>query len=190
MLAYVRPTKPIPTIAAGYAPALDISAGFSVTSLGLPASSGRAVLSGVDASIATDTGRHFGVKFDLGYEHAPNLSHSGRPMDVLSYLIGPVFYPTNGDLLSTQIHVLVGGARVAGPVPNANGTLSIGHVNYPAWGLGGGIEYRLSPAFGFRVNIDYLQTHFYNSSGGVRPQNDIRIANSLVYYLGRPIRNH
>jgi hypothetical protein len=190
MFAYVRPSKPIPTIAAGYAPALDISAGFAVSSFGLPASKGRAVLSGVDASIATDTGRHFGAKLDFGYEHAPNLYHSGHPMDVFTYLIGPVFYPTNGDLLSTQIHILLGGARVAGPVPTANGTLSIGHVNYPAWEVGGGVEYRLSPAFGFRVNVDFLQTHFYNFSGNVRPQNDIHIANSLVYYLGRRIRNH
>jgi hypothetical protein len=188
MFAYVRPSKPTPAIAAGYAPALDVSAGFSVTSLGLP-SSGRTVLGGVDASFATDTGRHFGAEVDLSYEHNPNLYNSRHPMDMFSYLIGPVFYPSNSGLLSTQIHVLVGGARVTGPVPIANGTFSIGKVNYPAWEVGGGVEYRLSPAFGFRINVDFLQTHFYNFSGGVRAQNDIRIANSLVYYPGKPIRN-
>lgn len=187
--AYVRPSKPKPAVAAGYAPALNVSAGFSVTSLGLP-SSGRAVLSGVDASVATDSGRHFGVKLDLNYQRAPSLYNSGHPMDVFSYLLGPVFYPWNGNTLSTQFHLLVGGARVAGPYPNGTGTLSAARVNYPAWELGGDVEYRLSPAFGFRVGVDYLQTHFYSSSGGVRPQNDIRITNSLVYYLGRPLRNH
>jgi hypothetical protein len=185
---YVPPRKQTPTVAAGYSPALNVSTGFSVVSLGLP-SSGRAVLSGVNASIATDSGRRFGVKLDLSYERAPNVYHSGRPMDVFSYLIGPVFYPPNGNLLSTYVHLLVGGARVAGPFPNETGTLNLGHVNYPAWALGGGAEYRLSPAFGFRVNVDYLQTHFYNFSGAVRPQNDIRIVNSLVYYLGKPLRN-
>jgi hypothetical protein len=186
---YVHPSKPNrTTVWTGYAPALDVSAGLSVTSLALP-SSGHAVLGGVDASIATDSGKHFGAKLDLSYQRSPNVYHSGRPMDMLSYLIGPVFYPSNGRLLSTSVHLLVGGARVAGPVPSENGTLSLAHVHYPAWAAGGGVEYRLSPAFGFRVSVDYLQTHFYNSSGAVRRQNDIRIVNSFVYYLGKSIRN-
>jgi hypothetical protein len=185
---YVPPSKQTPTIAAGYAPALNVSTGFSVTSLALP-SSGRAVVGGVNASIATDSGRHFGAKLDLGYQRAPSVYHSGRPMDVFSYLVGPVFYPSTGTFLSTDIHALVGGARVAGPVPMANGTLSLGHVNYPAWALGGSVEYRISPGLGFRVGVDFLQTHFFNFSGAVRAQNDIRIVNSLVYYFGKPLRN-
>jgi hypothetical protein len=188
-LLYVRPSKPHPaTVWAGYAPALHVSAGFSVTSLALP-SSGRAVLGGVDASIATDSGKHFGAKLDLSYQRSPNVYHSGRPMDVLSYLIGPVLYPSNNGSLSTSVHLLFGGARVSGPFPNSSGGLSLGHVHYPAWAAGGGVEYRLSPAFGFRVSVDYLRTHFYNFSGAVRGQNDIRIVNSFVYYLGKSIRN-
>lgn len=186
---YVHPQpKPTSTVAAGYAPALNISAGFAVTSLGLP-SSGRAILSGVDASIATDSGKRFGAKLDLSYQRAPSVYNSGHPMDVFSYLIGPVFYPSSGSFLSTQFHVLVGGARVAGPFPNGTGTLNLGRVNYPAWAVGGGVEYRLSPGLGFRAGVDYLQTHFYGFSGAVRRQNDIRIVNSLVYYLGKPVRN-
>ena len=188
-LLYVHPSKPNrTTIWTGYAPALHVSAGFSVTSLGLP-SSGRAVLGGVDASIATDSGKHFGAKLDLNYQRTPNVYHTGRPMDVFSYLIGPVLYPSNGRVLSTSVHVLFGGARVAGPFSSGNGTISLGRVTYPAWAAGGGVEYRLSPAFGFRVSVDYLRTHFYNFSGAVRGQNDIRIVNSFVYYLGKSIRN-
>jgi hypothetical protein len=65
--------------------------------------------------------------------------------------------------------------------------LTVGHVHYPAWTVGGGAEYRLSPAFGFRFGVDYLRTHYYDATGVVRGQNDIRIVNSLVYYLGAPI---
>jgi hypothetical protein len=100
-----------------------------------------------------------------------------------------VFYPPSGNSLSTFAHVLVGGARVSGPFANANGGLRIGYVNYPAWAFGGGAEYRISPAFGFRVGVDYLRTHFVNSSRAVRGQNDVRIVNSFVYYFGKPIRN-
>ena len=188
-LLYVHPSKPKPaTFWTGYAPALHVSAGFSVTSLALP-SSGHAVLGGVDAGFATDSGKRYGAMLDLGYQRSPNVYHSGRPMDVLSYLIGPVFYPSNSGSLSTSVHLLFGGARVSGPVPNGSGGLNLGHVHYPALAAGGGVEYRLSPAFGFRVSVDYLRTHFYNSLGVVRGQNDIRIVNSFVYYLGKSIRN-
>jgi len=186
---YLRPIKQIPAAPAGYAPAWNFSAGYSVTSLGLP-SARRAVLSGMNASVSTDSGKRFGAKLDLGYERAPNVYTNGRPMSVLSYLVGPVLYPSNGNFLSTYAHLLVGGARVAGPFPNGNGGLNIGYVHRPAWAFGGGVEYRLSPAFGFRVGVDYLHTHFYNSSGAVRGQNDIRIVNSFVYYPGDRFRSH
>ncbi len=185
--AYVRPSNQTPTVYAGYAPALNISTGFSATSLGMP-TSGHAILGGVDLSVATDSGRHFGVKLDVNYERVPNAFSTGHPMDVFSYLTGPVFYPSNGGSLSTSVHLLVGGARVAGPFSNVNGVVLLGHVNYPAWAIGGGVEYRLSPAFGFRVSVDYLRTHFYNVSGVVRGQNDVRIVNSLVYYFGKSPR--
>jgi len=184
---YLRPIKQIPAAPAGYAPVWNFSAGYSVTSLGLP-SAGRAVLSGMNFNVATDSGKRLGAKLDLGYERAPNVYTNGRPMSVLSYLVGPVLYPSNGNLLSTYAHLLVGGARVAGPFPNGSGGLSVGYVHHPALALGGGIEYRLSPAFGFRVGVDYLRTHFYNSSGAIRGQNDIRIVNSLVYYPGNRVR--
>jgi hypothetical protein len=185
---YLRPVKQTPAAPAGYAPAWNASAGYSVSSLGLP-SSGRAVLSGVNVNVSTDSGKRFGAKLDLGYERAPNVYTNGRPMSVLSYLVGPVFYPSNGNLLSTYAHLLVGGAWVAGPVPNGNGGLNIGYVHLPAWAFGGGVEYRLSPSIGFRVGVDYLHTHFYNSLGAVRGQNDIRIVNSLVYYPGNRVRS-
>src|SRR6266403_6414645 len=76
---YIRPRKQPPTVPAGYAPAWTISAGFSVTSLGLP-SSGRAVLSGMNVSVSIDSGKRFGAKLDLGYERAPNVYSSGHPI--------------------------------------------------------------------------------------------------------------
>jgi len=134
---YMRPIKkpplrqtPVP-IAAGHAPLLNISGGFSVTSLGTP-SGGRAVLSGMNFSLSRDSGKWLGAKLDLSYARAPNVFHTGYRMEAISYLVGPVFYPSSGDSLSTYAHVLVGGARVSGPFPNGMGGLSIGYVNYPA----------------------------------------------------------
>jgi hypothetical protein len=111
-------------------------------------------------------------------------------MGMFTYLVGPVFSISNRRSLSTYAQVLAGGARVSGPVSRGNGALVTGYVNYPAWDFGGGAEYALSPAYGFRVSIDYLHTHFFNSLGAVRGQNDLRVVNSFVYYLGEPIRRH
>lgn len=172
-----------PPLAAGYAPVFNVSTGYSVASRGTP-SSGRVVLSGINVSFSADAGKRFGATLDLGYAQASNILNSGHHMSTLSYLVGPIILLSNGSLLSTYAHLLAGGARVSGPLPGANGGLSMGLVRYPAWAAGGCAEYRLSRAFGLRVNIDYMHTYFYNSSQAVRGQNSLRVVNSLVYYLG------
>jgi hypothetical protein len=178
-----------PPIFAGYVPVFNVSAGYSVTSAGLPAS-GRAALTGFDVSISADSGKGIGAKLDLSYARAANVLNSGRRMDMLSYLVGPVFSISHRRSLSTYAQLLAGGARVSGPVSRGNGALVTGYVHYPAWAFGGGAEYSMSPAFGFRVSIDYLHTHFFNSTGATRGQNDLRVVNSFVYYLGAPLRPH
>jgi hypothetical protein len=181
---YLQPLKQAP-LPAGYVPILKLSAGYSVTDFGMP-SSGSVALSGANVTASVDSGRRFGATLDLDYAVARNVFKTGHHTDMLTYLVGPVFYPSRGNSLSTYVHLLAGGARVAGPFPNGNGGLNTGHVHYPAWAVGGGVEYRLSPAFGFRVSVDYLQTHFYNPSAAVRMQNDVRIVNSIVFYPGMP----
>jgi len=55
-----------------------MSAGYSVTSLGLP-SSGRAVLGGMNVNVSADSGERFGAKLDLGYERAANVYSNDVP---------------------------------------------------------------------------------------------------------------
>jgi hypothetical protein len=183
---YFRPIEQ-PPIAPGYFRVFNLSAGYSVTDLAIP-SSGRVALTGMDVSLASDGGRRIGAKLDLSYAHASNVFNSRSRADVLSYLLGPTFSLWSGSSLSTYVHVLAGGARVAGPFLNASGGLTTGYVHYPALDVGGSAEYRLSRAFGFRVTINCLHTHFFNSSGAIRGQNDLRVVNSIVYYLGEPLR--
>jgi hypothetical protein len=168
---------------------VNLSAGYSVTNFAIP-SSGRVALSGAHVSISGDSGTRFGATFDLDYGRAAKVFSSGHRMDALTYLAGPVFFPSNGNLLSTYVHLLVGGAKVVGPVPSGTGGSLVGHVHYPAWALGGGAEYRLSSSFAFRVSVDYLHTHFFRTAGAIRGQNDFRVVNSIVYYLGVPHVKH
>jgi hypothetical protein len=183
---YLRPMKR-PPLAAGYGPVFNVSTGYSVTSLATP-SSGRVALNGINAGLSADAGKRFGAALNLGYAQASNILNSGHPMSMLSYLVGPVILLSDGNLLSTYAHFVVGGASVVGPLPSTNGGLRIGHVHYPAWAVGGCAEYPLSRAFGLRVTVDYMHTQFFNSSQAVRGQNSLRVVNSLVYYLGaRPL---
>ncbi|HZC35781.1 MAG TPA: hypothetical protein VE242_09220, partial [Chthoniobacterales bacterium] len=108
-----------PPIFSAYLPVFNVSAGYSVTSVGLPGS-GRAALSGFNVSISADSGRRIGAKLELSYVRTPNVLNSGHRMDMFSYLIGPVFAISNGHSVSTYAEVLAGGARVAGPVFNGN----------------------------------------------------------------------
>jgi hypothetical protein len=157
---YLQPLKQ-PPLPAAYAPELKLTAGYSVTSLGLP-SSARIAVSGANFSISADSGKRFGATLDLDYARAPNVFNSGRHMDMLSYLVGPVLYPSRGNSLSTFVRFLAGGTRVSGPF------------------------LLVSPAFGLRVSVDYLQSHFYNTSGAVRAQSGFRVVNSIVFYPGMP----
>jgi hypothetical protein len=143
----------------------------------------------MDVSLAADGAKRIGAKLDLSYAHTTNVLNSGHPADVLSYLFGPTFSLWSGNSVSTSVHVLAGGARVIGTFPIAGGGLATGHVHYPALDFGGSAEYRLSRAFGFRVTIDCLHAHFYNSSGAIRGQNGLRVVNSIVYYVGEPVRS-
>jgi hypothetical protein len=181
-----RPIKQ-PPIAPGRFTALILSAGYSITDLAIP-SSGRNALTGADVSIVADGGSRIAAKLDLSYARAPNVPNSGHGASVLSYLFGPTFSLWSGNSLSTSAHVLAGGARVTGTFPLASGGLATGHVHYPALDFGGSAEYRLSPAFGFRVTIDCLHAHFFNSAGVISGQNDLRVVNSIVYYVGEPVR--
>ena len=109
-------------------------------------------------------------------------------MDVFSYLLGPVYFPPTTKRLTTHIQLLVGGARVAGAIPDGAGGFRVGYVHYPAWAFGGGAEYPLTSSFALRGSVDYLHTYFFNSAGAVRGQNNLRVVNSIVYYFHMPRR--
>lgn len=184
--SYFRSTTQ-PPLSAGHFTVLNVSAGFSVTDVSTPAT-GRIALSGLNVSVAADGGRRIGAKLDLGYALSSNASNTGHHAEILSYLVGPTISLWKGDLLSASAQVLAGGARISGPFQGATNGLRTGYVHYPAWAFGGSVEHSISRAFAFRVTIDCMRAHFFDSSGVVRGQYDVRIVNSIVYYLGEPIR--
>ena len=171
-------------VAAGMSPAISVSAGYSYLSLSSPAST-RIWLNGADVSATADFSRHIGVRADLGYVRASNVLGSANHADVLSYLGGPVLYPTRHRRLVTYAHALIGGARVTGAIPSTGGGFSSGFVNKLSWAFGVGAESRVSSSIALRVGADFLHTAYFDSSGIIRGQANLRIVGSVVYYFKR-----
>jgi opacity protein-like surface antigen len=176
----------IPAIAqepkiAGSGPVFSASLGYSYFNLGLQPT--RANLQGVDATFTADFRPRFGVTLDLGYDRGSDVNGSTRHADVLSYLIGPVFYLTRSKGLTTYAHVLGGGARITGVIPGPNGFVR-GFINQPAIAFGGGAQYQLSPSFAVRVGGDYVRASYLTSPTAFHPQNDFRAVASIVYFFG------
>jgi hypothetical protein len=124
-----------------------------------------------------------GAIADSSYVRASDVFNSGRHADVLSYLAGPVFYPTRNERLRTFVHGLVGGARVNGVSPTSGSNFLTGYVNKLSWAFGGGIEYPVSRSIALRVGGDYQHTYFFNSGAAIRGQNNFRAVCSVVYSL-------
>jgi opacity protein-like surface antigen len=156
------------------------SVGYAYSSLSMPLSNG-VNLSGVDATATADLSPRFGVSVDTSYVRAANIFDTGRHSDVLSYLAGPVFYPTRAAKLTTYVHGLFGGARVTGVIPESGGEYQLGYVNKFSWAVGGGVEYQFSPSFALQTGGDYQRIYFFNSATAVEGQGGFRAVCSVVY---------
>ena len=145
-------------------------------------------LNGGDTSFTLGTSR-LGIRADWGYARAANVHGTGRHSDLLSYLAGPVFYPSRHRNFNTYIHALVGAARVSGPVPrNGGGFLLGGWAWGYAWAVGGGVDYRILQSMAIGTGVDYMRTAYFDSSLSIRGPNNIRTTTTVVYYFGRRSR--
>jgi len=172
---------------AGKGKTIDVSLGYAYLSSG-QSFSNRMGLKGADAGFTIRYSR-LGIRADLGYARAANVLGTGRRSSVLSYLAGPVFYPTRHRNFDTYIHALVGGARVSGPVRlNSGGILLGGWATGYAWAVGGGVDYWFSDSLAIRTGADYLRTAYYDPTLTLRGQNNIRTTATVVYFFGKRSR--
>lgn len=165
---------------AGSGPTVKVSVGYVYLSLALP-SSNRINLSGVDTAVTADFLHHLGATADFSYSRASDVLGSGHHADVLSYLAGPVFYPSQHAKFTTYFHGLMGASRVTGVVPISGATDLTGYANEISWAFGGGVEYQVSRSVAFRGGGDYLHTAFYASDRTIRGQNNFRAICGIVY---------
>lgn len=175
-------------VAAATGRVIDVGLGYSYMSRGDNLSN-RESLNGADASFTVGLYSRLAMRADLGYARAANVLGSGRHSDVLSYMAGPVLYPTTHRHVDTYIHTLMGCARVTGPIPlNGGGFLSGSWVNKFAWSVGAGAEYWVSDSIAIRTGVDYMKTAYFDPTWAFRGQNNIRTTASVVYFFGKRSR--
>jgi len=167
--------------------AFDVAVSYSFVDLDF-ASSNRTSLNGADASLAMEILPRFEVKADLGYSRVTNVATTGFHSDVLTYLTGPVFYPTVHNRYHIYVQGLFGGARVAGAVFPPGEQAERAYVNHLSWAFGGGAEVQIYHRLALRVGADYVNTAFFNNSLAVSRQNDLRTTVGIAYYFQRPPR--
>lgn len=170
-------------VTAGIAPVQDVGLGFSYVQANVP-SQGQVGINGLQAAMSSDLQQHFGIKLDVGYSRSFDIFHTGHSADLLTYMVGPVFYPVRRPKMNVYTELLLGAARQTGVNFENNGQLVMGYANEFAWAGGGGFQYRVAPSFSIRVGADYLRTAFFNSNVTVQGQTNLRSSISLVYTFG------
>jgi hypothetical protein len=179
--AHTSAQSPVP---AARGLSIDAGLGYAYVRHGESASSPVGLWGG-DASFTIGSSR-LGFKADLAYARAATIPGTGHHSEVLSYLAGPVFHPTIRRNLGTYVQVLVGAARVSGPVPLGGGGYLLGGWGTGlAWLAGGGVEWRVTDAIIIRTGVDYMRTSYFDPSLSYRGQNNLRSTATIVYSFKR-----
>ena len=178
----------------GAGPVLTASFGYSYMSVPI-ASSTRIGMNGLGASITANFRSRFGVKADMNFVRQTNVFGTVHHGDVLTYMLGGLFYPVNNNRLGVYVQALAGAYRADGVIPNGAGGFEIAYSQGPAWAVGAGIERSITSSLAIRTETDYMHTSFIDRNAVLRGQNDLRLTGSLVYRWhwhseGRSDRRH
>jgi opacity protein-like surface antigen len=153
----------------------------------------RVNVNGWNLSGTVNLNRWFGVTMDFGGLYGISTttilpfvttSFDGH---VHTFLAGPQF-SFRREKVTPFGHFLLGGARLAGtatlsfptppPIPIVPGSVSVSNSGF-SLAVGGGVDYKISQRFAWRVQTDYLQTGF---SGG--RQDNLRLSTGIVFRFG------
>jgi hypothetical protein len=143
----------------------------------------RQGLAELESKISMDLLPGFGAEIEVGYLRTSNVLGSGRHSDRLSYLAGPVWYPSKWRF-HPYVHGLVGLARITGPIPVAPNQFDYGMVNKLAWQLGAGVELHVHGPIRLKIGTDYLHSAFFGPLLDIRGQHDVRILVSIECVFG------
>jgi opacity protein-like surface antigen len=129
----------------------QVYAGYAYTSLN-QVNQSRYGLQGVTVSVTRDIGRYFGVTAEGSeFKWALSSGNPGTP-SVQSVLFGPELHANIYGNVGGFFHGLLGGEHTAGESETPN-------ISF-AGGVGGGLEYNLTPRLSLRASGDYIGASF------------------------------
>jgi opacity protein-like surface antigen len=116
----------------------------------------RISLNGWNASLTGYFNQFFGITADFGGHYGtPEISGSTLDTSIYTYMFGPQI-ALRSERASVFGHALFGGAKVKGDNPLIGNAVD---DNGFAWGVGGGLDFGLSPNFAIRpAQFDYIWT--------------------------------
>lgn len=174
-----RVVDPAPAVTG---PAYDVSTGYTSLNMQIPGA-GHVRLNGIDLSGSIALGPRWGATLDTSYVRSSDVLRLAHPAYMLNTQGGPEFYPFQRGNTRIFLRALAGAAVVDGAVPGSGTQFYHGWLVHPSFAVGTGFEQSVSEQLAVRLNGDYLRTSFYNSTGAVRPQNNLRLTASLVFRL-------
>lgn len=169
--------EPIP---AASGPAFNVSAGYSFLTMSVP-EAGRVNLNGLNVNGGLDFSWRWGVTVDSTYVRTPSVLEAPHQAYVLDLVAGPVFYPIVRTNTRMFVHAMIGAGMVDGVAPKSDLDYRHGWVIGTSYVAGAGIERYLRGPFALRVSGDYLRTAFFDYSGVLQPQNNLRVTVGLVF---------
>ncbi|MGC1373276.1 MAG: hypothetical protein WA824_14155 [Candidatus Sulfotelmatobacter sp.] len=179
VLAQNRLAEPSPAIVG---PAYDVSTGYTYLAMPIPGA-GQVHLNGLDASGSIAWSPRWAATLDTSYLRTSDIPGIGHQAYMLNTQGGPEFSLFEHRNSRVFIRALGGSALIDGAVPVGKTGVYHGWLVRPSVALGGGFEQSVSRQFAIRINGDYLHTLFYDSSGAVLPQNNLRLTVSLVIHV-------
>jgi hypothetical protein len=171
-------------------PSYNLGAGYTYLSMPIPGGAGSAHFNGLDLNGTVGLSSRWGATLDSNYLYTPEVLSTHHQGYVLSAYTGPVFYPVAHGNTRVFVHALAGAALVDGAVPIAENELFHGWLFRPSYAFGGGVEHPVSTQLALRVIGDYVRTDFYDATGAVQAQNNLRLTVNFVFRLKeRPQRS-
>ena len=161
-------------------PAYEISTGYTYLATPIPGA-GQVHLNGVDASGSIEWSPRWGATLDTDFLRTSNVPGTSHQAYMVNIQGGPQFYLFEHRNTRVLVRALAGSALVDGAAPDNKTGFYHGWLVRPSFAAGGGIEQAVSSQFALRFNGDYLRTSFYDATGAVVPQNNLKMTVSIVF---------
>jgi len=181
LVSSTAPATPAPAMSG---PAYEVSSGYTSLAMPIPGA-GQVHLNGLDASGSIEWNPRWGATLDTNYLRSSSVPGTAHQAYLLNLQLGPQFCAFDHRNTRLLVRALGGSALVDGAAPDNKTGFYHGWLVRPSLAIGAGVEQSLSRQFAVRINADYLRTSFYDASGAVSAQDNLRLSLNITFRKAR-----